>query len=245
MANVPITIGTGSASIASQTISGVEYQIIKLVGAETGSTSTLGITPDGSAKVSVVGTVTTTFSGSPSISGAVTVVGNPSISGQVGSSVIGTVPTTQTGTRITSVSGTLTLGAITSGASVHGVVSVIGTVSVVGVLNTTLAPSASMVSGVTSTLTTTGAASLLSTAPGAQRNYVTHVMATNAAATATFVQLLDGGNVIYSGYAAASGGGFSSALPTPLKQPTQAAALEVKTTAQASVVVAAVGFTAA
>lgn len=54
---------------------------------------------------SVLQALPTTFSGSPSISGAVTVIGNPSVSGQLGASVIGTVPVTQSGTRITSVSG--------------------------------------------------------------------------------------------------------------------------------------------
>lgn len=56
---------------------------------------------------SVLLPLTTTFSGSPSISGAVTIVGTPSISGQVGASVIGTVPVTQVGAWSASLVGTI------------------------------------------------------------------------------------------------------------------------------------------
>lgn len=53
-----------------------------------------------------------TIIGSPSISGAVTVVGNASVSGTVGSSVIGTVPVTQSGLRISSISGTVVVQSV-------------------------------------------------------------------------------------------------------------------------------------
>lgn len=118
--NIPISTGSGQASVATEQIGAHQYQIIKVVGGETGSTSVWGIAPDGSGKVSIVGTVTTTFSGSPSISGAVTVVGNPSVSGTVGASVLGHAPVfivggsmVGTSTANQSVSGTV-------GASVLG-----------------------------------------------------------------------------------------------------------------------------
>ena len=61
---IPISTGSGAASVAADVISGEQYQEIKIVGAEAGSTSTLGITPDGSALVSVVGRPTVVFSNS-------------------------------------------------------------------------------------------------------------------------------------------------------------------------------------
>lgn len=101
--NIPITPGSGAASVATEQIGNNQYQIIKLVGAETGSTSTLGITPDGSAKVSVVGTVTVTGTIGASVLGhaPVVIVGgsiatsstaNQSVSGTVGASIIGAPP---------------------------------------------------------------------------------------------------------------------------------------------------------
>lgn len=76
--NIPITEGSGATSVAAEQIGTVKYQIIKVVGAEAGSTSTLGVNPDRSINVSVVGTVAMAGSvlavptGNQSVSGAVT-----------------------------------------------------------------------------------------------------------------------------------------------------------------------------
>lgn len=65
MANaVPVTDGQGQSSVAAEQIATFKYQQIKVVGGEVGSTSVWGVTPDGSAKVSVVGTVATIFQNS-------------------------------------------------------------------------------------------------------------------------------------------------------------------------------------
>lgn len=78
--NIPITTGQGQASVATEQIGDVQYQKIKVVGGQTGSTSVMGINPDTSINVSVLGTVAVTGSivalGSPSISGAVNVSGS-------------------------------------------------------------------------------------------------------------------------------------------------------------------------
>ena len=66
--NIPISQGTGASSVATEQIGTLQYQQIKVVGGETGSTSVWGITPDGSGKVSIVGVVNTTWQ-SPSIVG--------------------------------------------------------------------------------------------------------------------------------------------------------------------------------
>lgn len=81
--SIPISTGSGVASVAAEALGGLQYQQIKVIGGETGSTSTLGISPDGSAKVSVVGTLTTQVSGSIAaaiVSGSVAVTtGNSSV----------------------------------------------------------------------------------------------------------------------------------------------------------------------
>lgn len=138
-------------------------------------------------------------------------------------------------------------------ASIIGVLSVTGSVfgfqggsrTISGSVLAVFAPVASLVSGVTSIMTLTSASSLLAAAPGAQRNYVSQILVTNAAAVGTFVDIMDGANVIYSGYAAASGGGWSATFQTPLKQPTSSAVLETKARTQASVIVSATGYTGA
>ena len=79
--SVPITQGTGASSVAAEVVGGLNYQQVEIYGA--GGTSILGINPDRSINVSVIGTPTVSFSGAPSISGT------------VGSSTIGTVPVTQ------------------------------------------------------------------------------------------------------------------------------------------------------
>lgn len=190
MSNINVTPGSG-AVVATETIGGADYQKVKIFGAEVGSTSTLGVNPDRSINVSVIGTV--------------------------GASIIGTMPVVQSGTVISSISGALTL----------------------------YAPVASLVSGVTSIITSTSQTSVVTTAPGAQRNYITQITVTNGAAVGTFVDVMDGSNVLYSGYAAASGGGYALSFPAPLKQANTVTSLDVKVRTQASVIAAISGFTAA
>lgn len=228
MANNVISVTEGSGkNVATETIGTTDYQQIKLVGGEVGSTSVLGVNPDRSLNASIIGTPTFKITGNPSISGSV------SVSNLQGASV----------------SGTILVGAI---PSIYGNISgsVVGfqggawTTSVVGGPITLYAPSTSLVSGVTSVITGTASILCLPAAAGGQRNYVTQILVTNAAASNTFVDVVDNGAVIYSGYAAASGGGFSASFPAPLKQPSTVSALYVATRTQASVIVAMSGFTA-
>lgn len=256
---VIITPGTGGASIAAELVSGTSFQQIEVYGG--GGSSVLSINPDGSIKASIIGTPTFSISGNASISGTVgaSIVGQlpagNAILGAVAASISGVVNVSgsvvgfQGGTQITSISGVV-ISSIsgTAGASVIGTVPVTQsgawTTSVVGGPVTLYAPTTSLVSGVTSVITGTASVTVLVGAPGGQRNYITHILATNAAATATFVNIFDGGNVVYSGYAAASGGGFSATLPAPLRQSSAQGALCVSTPTQASVVVAVSGYTA-
>ena len=73
MADIPITTGQGQASVATEVIGTSNYQKIKIVGGETGSTSVMGVNPDRSINVSVIGTISTvgSISGALNISGSV------------------------------------------------------------------------------------------------------------------------------------------------------------------------------
>ncbi len=192
MSNIPITPGTGVSSVATETISGVDYQKIKVIDGTAASTNAWKINSDGTAQVSIMGT--------PSISGAVTIVGTPSIS---------------------------------------------GTVSVGLPTNTS-----SYVSGVTSIITQTAITSVLAAAAGGQRNYVTQILVTNQQTSVTGigtqVNIIDDGSgqVMYAGFAAGQGGGFALTFPTPLRQPTSQFSVSAKAATQASVIVAASGYTA-
>lgn len=220
---IPITPGSGGASVASDLVSGNNYQQIKVVDGALGSINAWKINTDGSAQVSVIGTISVSVIGAVPVTFAAS--SNQSVSGTVGASIIGTVPVTGFPAN-QSVSGTI-------GASIIGIVPV--------ALYTT---PGSIVSGVTSVITGTASVLVLAAPTGVQRNYVTQLLVTNGAATATFVDVVDNGAIIYSGQAAASGGGFSASFPVPLKQPSVASGLYVTTRSQASVIVSASGYTA-
>lgn len=250
---VAITPGTGASSVAAEVVSGLNYQQIEVYGG--GGASVLSINPDGSIKASIIGIPTVSFSGSPSISGAVTIVGTPSISGTVnvaglqGASISGTVqisgnPSISGTVNIAgnpSISGTVNIG--TQSGSVVGFQGGPWSVSVAGGFVTPLAPKASWVSAVTSVLTGTGLTSMLIAGGGSIKNYVSHILVTNAAVTGTFVDFKDGGgNVIYSGFAAASGGGFSSNINPPIPGSANKS-VDIQPRAQASIIAVVSGYT--
>lgn len=160
-----------------------------------------------------------------SVMGSISITGIPSISGTV--NIAGTP----------SISGTVN---IAGNPSVSGQVNV---GSVFGAI-TPYAQSDSFVFGSPSVMTTTSSVLVLAAPSGTLRNYASHILATNAGAVATIINIIDNGQVIYSGYAAASGGGYSATLPVPLRQPTSALGLFAATTATTSVLVSITGFKA-
>lgn len=130
--NIPITAGSGTASVASEQIGNNQYQIIKMVGGETGSTSVLGVNPDRSINVSVIGTHPVTIGGSVatviiggSIAASFTPPANQSVSGTVGASIIGLPPFVLGGSTNASV---ITVGAAAANQSVSGAINVSGSV---------------------------------------------------------------------------------------------------------------------
>ena len=125
MSNVPITYGSGQASVATETISNNDYQKVKIVDGTAGSTNAWKVDGDGAARVSIMGTVP--------ITGSVVALttGNQSVSGTVGASVIGWVPAQLSNTSVITVWQDSSVIAVVSGnQSISGTVgaSVIGTV---------------------------------------------------------------------------------------------------------------------
>lgn len=390
---VPITPGSGGASIASDLVGGNSYQQIKVVDGTIGSNNAWKINTDGSANVSIIGTITTTATQGASVSGTVgasiignvptvvqgsvatviiggsiaatvtptanqsvsgtvgasiignvpvvvqgsiaaviiggsiaasfTPAANQSVSGTTGASVIGTVPVVQSGIVITSIvsstpssvlvgasifgalpAGNAILGAVaasisglvniagsvvatqgtspwvvnfqnssiisinagsvvavssgsiiavlqsssiiaipTGNQSVSGSVGVTGTVTITGSVSAILAPYSASTQGMTSVMTGTTSVLVLAAAPALQRNYITHILVTNAAAVGTTVTIQDGASILWGGFAAASGGGWSENFNPPLPQPTSVKALYATSSVQASVFVAVNGFT--
>lgn len=106
---IAITPGSGAASVAAEAIGGSQYQQIKVVGGETGSTSVWGITPDGSAKVSVVGRISADVAGSV----MAVITGTPNVN------TAGSVVAFQGGTVITSLVSTIP-SSVQVGASIIG-----------------------------------------------------------------------------------------------------------------------------
>lgn len=72
--SIPISTGSGQASVAAEVVGGLQYQQIEVLGQ--GGASTMGVNPDGSINVSVIGTLSTTPIGS-----VITVWQSPSIVG--------------------------------------------------------------------------------------------------------------------------------------------------------------------
>lgn len=129
MTDIPITPGSGGASVATETVSNRNFQLVEIYGG--GGASILGINPDRSINASIVGIPTVLVGGSVTTIG--TVIANQSVSGTVGASVIGNVnttitsiatasgafPVTQSGTTISSLVSTVPSSVIV-GASIFG-----------------------------------------------------------------------------------------------------------------------------
>lgn len=219
---IDVTPGSG-ATVAAESLGSAQYQQIKVIDGKVGSSSVLSFVNNGTAiPVSIMGTV----------------------------SVVGTLTANQGGNaglasawpvKITNGSQTATVNASSMlSVSVDNSI-VVG--SVIGAITPYAQPN-SFVSAVTSVITTTASVVTLQAPSATLRNHITHILATNGGTVGTYINLVDGGQVIYAGYAAGSGGGFSATLPVPLRQPTSGLGLFVGTTATTSVVVAITGYIA-
>lgn len=140
---IPITTGSGTASVAADNISGTSYQQVKIVDATLGSTNALIVNPDGTFNARISGSVATaggSFTGS--------------VSGTLGSSIIGQLP-----------AGTAVLGSITALQGTNPW-QVVGSVSA-GISNTNLNVGGSVIAfqGGTQTTSIVGGASVFQAGP--------------------------------------------------------------------------------
>lgn len=91
--SIPISTGTGVASVAAEAVSGLQYQQIEILGL--GGGSTLGVNPDGSLNASIIGVPNVSFANSSILAVPV---------GSVITTNIGSVITILQGSSILSVS---------------------------------------------------------------------------------------------------------------------------------------------
>lgn len=132
--NIDVSPGSGK-TVATEELGGAQYQKIKLVGGQPGSSSAMGVNPDGSINVSIYGIPTFLIGGS--IAAVVTSNPNQSVSGAITAppgSVMNTVHPAGSVTAVTfsgavSVSGAVTAppGSILTIAGVSGSVTAIRT----------------------------------------------------------------------------------------------------------------------
>lgn len=86
------------------------------------------------------------------------------------------------------------------------------------------------VSGATTDITGTTPTTVIAAPTAGLHLYITQILVTNSHATVgTFVNITEEstGTVLYTGYAAAVGGGYALSFPVPLRVPTAAKALQV------------------
>lgn len=76
--SIPISVGSGAASVAAEAVAGLQYQRVEILGQ--GGSSVMAVNPDGSVNVSVIGAINVTGSiiaaGNQSVSGAINVSGS-------------------------------------------------------------------------------------------------------------------------------------------------------------------------
>lgn len=102
---------------------------------------------------------------------------------------------------------------------------------------------ANFIKGATAAITDTTRTAVITAQGEGVKIYVTHILVTNGDAdTGTLVTIEDGTTALYSGYAAAAGGGFSITLPVPLVGSANTALNATCGTTGATVYVSASGY---
>lgn len=128
--------------------------------------------------------------------------------------------------------------AVTSGNRTNGLFDKIG--------RFVIAPYAipeNLIKGKTASMTNTADTEVIAAQGAGVKIYVTHILVTNGhASTGTYVNIKDGATSIYTGYAAAGGGGFTVPLPAPLALTENTALNAANETTSSDVRVSASGF---
>ena len=214
--NVPITAGIGTP-IATDEIGGIHYQLVKLVDGTDGNTQVIkGDTANG---------LDVDVTRLPTLASVTT---------------LGTITNV---VHVDDNAGSLTVDGTVAVSSLPALVAGTANIGVV----TPHALASAFVSGATASITDTTNTSVIA-ADATLRIYVTSLLVTNSHATVgTFVNITDGsgGAVLWTGYAAAVGGGFACTFPTPIKTTAATALFCVCVTTGASVRVCAAGYKAA
>lgn len=210
---------------------------------------------------SIAGTLVVSAAGQPTVTASVigqptvtaSVVGIPTVVGSVTASLYATSGSALGALTARSWANGPILRAAVEVGSFAGltVTSVVGqvtvTASVVGAPRTQpYAAATSAWQAVGSAFVTTSDQQVLAAAPGAGARYYVHALIAVVSSIASVVHLLDGNTVIWRGYCAADGGGFTQTFPYPLRQPTANTSLGFQfTTSGANGFVSVAGFVGA
>jgi hypothetical protein len=131
--------------------------------------------------------------------------------------------------------------AVTNGQRVNGAADLLGRQ-----ITTPYTNPENYISGATAAITNTSDTAVIAAAGSGVRLYITQVLVTNSHATVgTVVEIKDGTTVLYRGYAAPAGGGFSVNFPVALRGSTNTALNAANITTGSNVYVSASGYKAA
>lgn len=254
--SIPISTGSGEASVAAEAVGGLQYQQIQVLGA--GGSSVLSVNPDRSINVSVIGTPNVNVSGSvfATLSGAGSVITVPTgsvVAVSTGSvitvwqspSVVGTYA--EDGAHTTGEKGMFVLGVRNDTMS-----SVTGTdgdyspfvVGPSGEQVSVNAPLTRWIQGVADLRVVLGASVTAVPAQGASIfTYITGVQVANFGSASVLVKFGGGLGSTLGWTIAPAGGGSNIVYPNALKTG-ENSAFTASISGTASVLVSAQGFTA-
>lgn len=100
------------------------------------------------------------------------------------------------------------------------------------------------INGTTTAIVDTTTTSIIAAQAAGVRNYITSIIVTNShASVGTFVKITDGAStILWEGYAASLGGGFTQSFPVPLRGSTATAVNAICVTTGANVIVSVSGY---
>lgn len=246
---LPVTIISGNPTTIAATQSGTwtvglsAAQTLATVTTVSAVTAITNALPSGSNLIGKVGIDQTTPGTTNAVSlaqiGGTTIVnggvaGSQSVGGTVATNVAITANPINLGAQAVSSENS----AVTTARQVQLVADLVGKLIVLPYANPE-----NFVNGTTAAITDTTSTSVIASAGGSLRNYITSIIVTNSHATVgTFVKILDGASIIWEGYAAAAGGGFTSHFPTPLKGTAATAINAQAVTTGANFIVSCAGY---
>lgn len=260
--------GTGTATpvIATDDVSGVHYQYVKLVDGAADATGKIGGDATNGLDVDVTRLPSGTIAGASSLPAGTNNIGDVDVlsiaagDNNIGNVDVVTLPnvTLAASTNTNEVVGDAAhdaaiagnpvrvggravnaeLTAVANGDTADLVTDLVGKQIVMPYANPE-----NFLSGVTSAITGTSDTSVIGAQGAGVRIYVTQILVTNSHATVgTVVNIKDNTTTIYTGYAAALGGGFSITFPVPLRLAANVALQAANATTGSNTYVSASGY---